>query len=157
MNEELNGVIMKVKERLSLEPSSVVIGKFNEGIDLKNSPAIELNDYKEILEKFNGGRFGSIDLWSYSNLEQNQFRISEIEDQEEKWLEIGQILYEPLLLNKQSKSVYLFDTNEEKLHFLDYDIFLFLKNKIFGLDYSEVIPDYESDPWYNFLQKIDLV
>lgn len=150
MNSNLKLLIKSVKKSLEIEPNNMMIGDLNEGWN-------EVNNFIHLsyLSEFNGGRCGSIDLWSMDKLSSNQYRLSALNQNE--WLEIGQVLYEPLVLNKTSGEVYLMDEDVEKKKASFKDIEYFLSNYVFGQRYKEIIPEGEKDEWYIFLEKFNLI
>ncbi|WP_143536095.1 hypothetical protein [Saccharibacillus sp. O23] len=118
---------------------------------------INVGDYREMLDLFDGARCGAIDLWSYADLPQHQFRVSDVEGGPNAWIEIGQVLYEPLLLNRENGSIYLLNTDRDDLCLLASNLQSFLKNDIFGSGYAKLVPDHEHDGWYLFLHEMGLV
>lgn len=149
MNSNLKLLIKSVKKSLEIESNNMIIGDLNEGWNGVNN-FIHLS----YLSEFNGGRCGSIDLWSMDKLSENQYRLSALNQNE--WLEIGQVLYEPLVLNKTSGEVYLMDEDVEKKKASFKDTEYFLSNYVFGQRYKEIIPEGEKDEWYIFLEKFNL-
>ncbi|ANF95592.1 hypothetical protein [Paenibacillus bovis] len=155
--ERLEEILKKIKNELLTSENNIIIGKMNNGVELNVASMMEVDTYSIFLEKSDGARFGSIDLWSYSELKENQFRVSELEGRHEKWIKIGQILYEPLLLCKENNSVYLFNTDTEQLYCISSDLCFFFENCVFGAGYIALVSDYHNDDWYKFLKKLHFV
>ena len=97
MNKDLRNILSKVKKLIESKRDSTIYVKLGSKIDINNR-CLNLTEYISFLRECNGGRFGIVDLWSYGELPNKQFRIGKYKD---SWLEIGQILYEPLLINKK--------------------------------------------------------
>ncbi|MHC1748057.1 MAG: hypothetical protein AB9856_06665 [Cellulosilyticaceae bacterium] len=146
-----------IKMKLNEDEESIVFADLNEGTDDKifsNEP--NLVEYQDFIKFCNGARCGSIDLWGLEDIPKNQFYIGQYTD---IWICIGQILYEPIVINKKNGNVYLFDTSnscvEYNKKFGSFNNFL---NKfVLGNQYNEIIPDIKSDEWYIFLKKIEVV
>ncbi len=157
MNNRLKEKIEKVRLELQNESFAIIIGKLNEGINCSEN--IALNSYYKFLNVCNGGRCGAIDLWSDELLFSNQYRVVELVGGEEKWLCIGQILYEPLVMELNTEEVYLFyqgcENEIEGKCFGKLDDFL--EDYVFGRKYAKIIPNADEDKWYIFLEKIKVV
>lgn len=158
MDEHLYDLITKVKATLEAEPDSIIYGELGAG-----NTGVEVNDtvlklYLEFLGKFDGARCGVIDLWSFETLASHQYRIADFRGGLDQWLEVGQILYEPLVINKHSGYIYRFTQNHQevwtKVNLGEFNSFLF--HYVFGLKYEELVPDVHQDDWLKFLQKLNL-
>lgn len=157
MRNDLALIIDRLRTELLKSLGSIVIGKIEDAAVLDENSIAKAGSYREVLHLFDGARCGAIDLWSYADLSQHQFRVSGMEGGSNTWLEIGQVLYEPLLLNHDDRSVYLFDTGEEQVRFLRNNLQSFLKNDVFGPGHAKLVPDCEQDEWYLFLREMGLV
>lgn len=159
MNEDIKKIIDCLKEGLKEDPSNIVFGKLNDGIvGVNENVSLEWGGYHELLKITNGARCGDIDLWSYSELERNQYVLSDIQDEKESWLSIGQILYEPLIINRFDGNVYrlIMDEDGSMMNYFG-DLEFFLKKYVFGSGYCEIIPDSEEDDWFLFLKKKGII
>lgn len=136
----------------------MLIGKINIQISKRENNLFP-NAYFNFLQVCNGARCGSIDLWSAELIPKNQYRVTEMEGGKEKWLCIGQVLYEPLVMNLVDEGIYLFYQGFEKDIEAKYlgKLDDFLENYVFGAKYAELIPDVEDEEWYRFLKKIGIV
>ncbi|MFJ2047245.1 hypothetical protein ACIOBL_26965 [Paenibacillus taichungensis] len=157
MDEKLDDLIMRVKEELKTEPDSIIYGELCEGATATTTDNKVLKLYFEFLGKSDGARCGAIDLWSINELDEHQYRVSDFIGGTEKWMEVGQVLYEPLVIDKHSGQVCFFkqgySASAEKT-FGDFNYFLF--NYVFGPKYEELVPDVHLDDWYQFLKRINL-
>lgn len=117
---------------------------------------LKLGEYYNLLRLTNGARCGDIDLWSYSELEKNQFVLSNIQDEKESWLSIGQILYEPLIINRFNGNVYKYIVDEDSMICFGKFNF-FLKNSVLGSGYCNIIRNSENDDWFLFLKKNGII
>ena len=115
-----------------------------------------LLEYRSFIQFCNGARFGDIDLWGVEEILENQFYIKEHID---VLVCIGQILYEPIIVNKANGNIYLFDYDNNTIRYdIEFGSFNnFINEFIFGVGYEEIIPDIQSDEWYNFLKKIGVI
>lgn len=157
MNEETKKIIDCLKEGLQEDPSTIVFGKLNDGITgIHEADSLQIGKYYDLLKITNGARCGDIDLWSYSELESHQYVLSDIQDDKESWLAIGQILYEPLIMNRFDGNVYKLDEDGTTMNGFG-ELDFFLKNAVFGSGYCRVIPDSEQDDWYLFLKKKGII
>lgn len=149
MDKKLRETIEKVKSELSKDASSVIIGKVNDGLSPMTNK-ITIQPYHDFLEICNGARCGMIDLWSYADIEKNQYRVTELAGGSEKWICIGQILYEPLVLNLEDETISLFyqgcENEIQGQCFGKLD--KFLMDYAFEAQYNTLIPDTASDAWY---------
>ena len=160
MTEQLKQIIQTVKSELDKDPNGIIAGKINEGNTSKADnydPALQI--YFDFLNECNGASFGAIDLFETEILEEHQFVINGIPAGEENWFCIGQILYEPLLFNKNDLKVYLFYRDNEDVDPADCLGYLddFLMNYVFGAKYADIIPDADNDEWYQLVKKLKLV
>ncbi len=157
MNKELRNLLGKIKYELSDDPSSIIYAEiedaFLEDVDI----SLYTKLYSDFLQECNGARFGAIDIWGSDDFLQNQYRVVNIAGGNQEWICIGQVLYEPLVINKENELVYLFYQGEESetapLCFGSLDDFLM--QYALGKKYSEIIPETEDDDWYIFLTEHD--
>jgi hypothetical protein len=155
MNTSLKKKIEYIKTELNKLTDAPVIAMFNDGfkqeVFIKNA-----NKLTEFLRCCDGARCGEIDLWGYNELEDNQYRLEFLDVSKEKWLEFGQILYEPLLFNYDNSQVFLYSTQGDQpklLGFFDE----FMENYVFGNGYRYIVPGAETTRWFLFLQNIGLI
>ena len=135
----LETIIIHYRNRLASLPDAILIGEIPEGA--KSIPPQMLKYIAPVHSAFlklcNGGSFGDIILWSVEELLENQYRIPV---EQPSWYEIGQLLYEPIFLDKHTQCV-IFPTDT------------FVREYIFGNKYKEKIIGYdnEDDDWSAFL------
>lgn len=158
MNEDIKKMLDRLKEALNEDPSTIVFGKLNNGITgiQEEEDSLRLGKYYDLLKLTNGARCGDIDLWSYSELERNQYVLSDMQDDKASWLSIGQILYEPLIMNRFDGTVYRLDEDGTTMYGLG-ELEFFLNDVVFGSGYCKVIPDSEEDDWFLFLKKKGII
>lgn len=157
MNELLKITIEKVKEDFISEPDSIIYGELNDGNKSICSNEGPLKEYFDFLRICDGARFGAIDLWSYGELPLHQTRISDFSGGPEKWIEVGQILYEPLVIEKESGFVYCFyQGHPAKTGQTLGEFDCFMLNYVFGKKYKELIPDSHLEDWYQYLERVGL-
>lgn len=159
MNTELLQTFKLVKNELDKNPASIVFAQLKHGIKFEEAAIEKIGAYSEFLEVTNGARFGAIDFWSYDDLGRNQFVLHERQNSNGSLIAIGQILYEPLVLDTVDKSVYTFKQDDDSALPMTFigDFDHFLSHYVFGEKYQEIIPDYDSDEWILFLKEIKVI
>ena len=145
-------IITHYRNRLASLPDAILIGEIPEGA--KSIPPQMLKYIAPVHSAFlmfcNGGSFGDIILWSVEELLENQYRIPA---EQPSWYEIGQLLYEPIFLDKHTQCV-IFPTDVyEGIEGIEVDFDTFVREYIFGSKYKEKIIGYdnEDDDWSAFL------
>lgn len=154
LNDNLIKIIDLAKQKLKERPGSILFGDLAKGED-KIPDNLNCPIYSEFLKICNGARCGDIDFWSINDLSQNQFYVINMEGGQEVWLCIGQVLYEPLILNKRDKKVYLLRKDElDNAPIFCFESFSdLMKYYVFGEGYRDIVPDAENDEWYIFLKE----
>ena len=148
----LETIIIHYRNRLASLPDAILIGEIPEGA--KSIPPQMLKYIAPVHSAFlklcNGGSFGDIILWSVEELLENQYCIPA---EQPSWYEIGQLLYEPIFLDKHTQCV-IFPTDVyEGIEGIEVDFDTFVREYIFGSKYKEKIIGYdnEDDDWSAFL------
>jgi len=150
MNEQLIRMIEQVKNELARNPNAILFGDVHDG-NKKITPTDVCNHaYFEFLKQVDGGRFGIIDFWSFNDLPNHQFRMNG----QINGTEIGQLLYEPLILENLSGHVLYsrHDGVQDLGSFND-----FLSTFVFGVRYAELAPEPHVDEWFQFLKRIAFI
>ena len=100
----LETIITHYRNRLVALPDAILIGEIPEGAENIPPEVLQLiaPAHCAFLKLCNGGSFGDIILWSTEELLDNQYRVPA---DQSSWYEIGQLLYEPLFLDKQTQHV----------------------------------------------------
>ena len=148
----LETIIAHYRNRLASLPDAILIGEIPEGA--RNIPQEVLDwgapAYSAFLKLCNGGSFGDIILWSTEELLDNQYRVPA--EQPSRY-EIGQLLYEPLFLDKHTQQVIFPADSYEGMEGFEVDFDTFVKEYIFGNKYKEKVIGYDSeeDDWAVFL------
>ena len=148
----LETIITHYRNRLVALPDAILIGEIPEGA--KNIPPEVLQliapAHCAFLKLCNGGSFGDIILWSTEELLDNQYRVPA---NQSSWYEIGQLLYEPLFLDKHTQHVIFSADSYDGIEKIDVDFDTFVKEYIFGSKYKEKIIGYDNadDDWSVFL------
>ena len=148
----LETIITHYRNCLVALPDAILIGEIPEGA--KSIPPQMLKYIAPVHSAFlklcNGGSFGDIILWSVEELLENQYRIPA---EQPSWYEIGQLLYEPIFLDKHTQCV-IFPTDVyEGIESIEVDFDTFVKEYVFGSKYKEKIIGYANadDDWSVFL------
>ena len=148
----LETIITHYRNRLASLPDAILIGEIPEGAE---SIPPEVSQYiapvhSSFLKFCNGGSFGDIILWSVEELLENQYRIPA---EQPSWYEIGQLLYEPIFLDKHTQCVIFPADSYEGIESIEVDFDTFVREYIFGSKYKEKIIGYdnEDDDWSVFL------
>ena len=149
---DLQALITHYRNCLVALPDAILIGEIPEGAE---SIPQEVSDWgapahSAFLRLCNGGSFGDIILWSVEELLDNQYRVP---SDQPSWCEIGQLLYEPLFLDKDTQHVIFPADSYEGIEEIDVDFDTFVKEYIFGSKYKEKIIGYDDtdDDWSDFL------
>ena len=148
----LETIITHYRNRLASLPNAILIGEIPKGAESIPPEVLQLIApvHSAFLKLCNGGSFGDIILWSAEELLENQYRVPA---EQPFWYEIGQLLYEPLFLDKHSQCV-IFPTDVyEGIEGIEVDFDTFTREYIFGSKYKEKIIGYdnEDDDWSVFL------
>ena len=148
----LETIIAHYRNRLASFPDAILIGEIPEGAESILPEVLQYITpvHSAFLTLCNGGTFGDIILWSVEELLENQYRVP---TEQPSWYEIGQLLYEPLFLDKHTQCV-IFPTDVyEGIEGIEVDFDTFVREYIFGSKYKEKIIGYdnEDDDWSTFL------
>ncbi|WP_417395956.1 hypothetical protein [Gimesia chilikensis] len=145
MNENLRETIKQLRSSLVALDDGPRIGEIRPG----NADArFEVESWDDVLVECDGGRFGAIDLWSAEEIPSCQQAIQPL-DNASDYLVVGQILYEPIVINRRSELLHWLPVNAQPVALGTAD--LFLNHFVFGSGYSELIPDVEKEHWWQFL------
>ena len=148
----LETIITHYRNCLTSSPDAILIGEIPKGAKNISPEVLQLiaPAHCAFLKLCNGGSFGDIILWSTEELLDNQYHIPA---EQPSWYEIGQLLYEPLFLDKHTQCV-IFPTDVyEGIEGIEVDFDTFVREYIFGSKYKEKIIGYdnEDDDWSVFL------
>ncbi len=148
----LETIITHYRNRLVALPDAILIGEIPEGAENIPSEVLQLiaPAHCAFLKLCNGGSFGDIILWSTEELLDNQYRVPV---DQSSWYEIGQLLYEPLFLDKHTQHVIFPADSYDGIEEIDVNFDTFVKEYIFGSKYKEKIIGYANadDDWSGFL------
>ena len=148
----LETIIAHYRSRLASLPDAILIGEIPEGAESIPPKVLQLiaPAHCSFLKLCNGGTFGDIILWSAEELLENQYHIPA---EQPSWYEIGQLLYEPLFLDKHTQYVIFPADVYEGIEGIEVDFDTFIREYIFGSKYKEKIIGYdnEDDDWSAFL------
>ncbi|MDQ0178362.1 hypothetical protein [Bacillus chungangensis] len=162
MNDTLKTIIEKMRAALESDPDGLIIGKFRSGKEIDSSIFKDATkEYADFLAISNGARCGSIDLFPFEIMSESQSfldLLENLEDAQEQWIYIGQVLYDPIIINKINGFVYHFYEGlplEKRECYGTFEEFLI--NYVFGKRYSEIIPDANNDEWYQLLKRLQII
>ena len=148
----LETIITHYRNRLVALPDAILIGEIPKGAENIPLEVLQLiaPAHCTFLKLCNGGSFGDIILWSVEELPDNQYHIPQ---DQPSWYEIGQLLYEPLFLDKHTQHVIFPADSYDGIEEIDVDFDTFVKEYIFGSKYKEKIIGYDNaeDDWSVFL------
>lgn len=152
---DLKNLITHYKKCLnSLGEEAILIGEipdaatdFSEELETLLTPT-----HKDFLKICDGGFFGDIVLWNSHEILDSQYRVPE--HLQNTAYEIGQILYEPLFMDKTTQTVLFLAENYADMNEFRTDLPTFIKDFAFGENYrTAIIPHCEGDSWWDFLQE----
>ena len=150
----LETIITHYRNHLAALPDAILIGEIPEGAKNISSEVLQLiaPAHCAFLKLCNGGSFGDIILWSVEELLDNQYRVP---SDQPSWCEIGQLLYEPLFLDKETQHVLFPADSYDGIEGIDVDFDTFVREYIFGNKYKEKIIGYDNadDDWSGFLKE----
>ena len=148
----LETIITHYRNRLVALPDAILIGEIPEGAKNISPEVLQLITpaHCAFLKLCNGGSFGDIILWNTEELLDNQYHVPA---EQPSWYEIGQLLYEPLFLDKHTQQVIFPADSYEGMEAFEVDFDTFVKEYIFGNKYKEKVIGYDSeeDDWAVFL------
>ena len=151
---DLQALITYYRNCLVALPDAILIGEILEGARSIPQEVLDWGSpaYSTFLRLCNGGSFGDIILWSVEELLDNQYRVP---SEQPSWCEIGQLLYEPLFLDKDTQHVLFPADSYEGIEEIDVDFDTFVREYIFGHKYKEKIIGYDNadDDWSGFLKE----
>ena len=152
----VDGIARKVemlREHLEGDPLGLVAGKLPPGDDSIEEKEGPIGDYYDFLRVTNGARCGAVVLWAIDELPGKQYVCSDISGGTEVWFCIGHLIYEPLVINRQTGELRLIrqvrppDVEGVSLGALEE----FLDHEVFGSGYASLVPDVEDEEWYRIL------
>ena len=150
----LETIITHYRNRLVALPDAILIGEIPEGAKNISPEVLQLiaPAHCAFFKLCNGGSFGDIILWSTEELLDNQYRVPA---NQSSWCEIGQLLYEPLFLDKDTQHVIFPADSYEGIEEINIDFNTFVSEYIFGNKYKEKIIGYNNaeDDWSGFLKE----
>ena len=128
----LETIITHSRNRLVALPDAILIGEIPEGAKNISPEVLQLiaPAHCAFLKLCNGGSFGDIILWSTEELLDNQYRVPA---EQPSWYEIGQLLYEPLFLDKDTQHVIFPADSYEGIEEIDVDFNYILNRYIVKL------------------------
>ena len=148
----LETIIAHYRSRLASLPDAILIGEIPEGAESIPPEVLQYITpvHSAFLKLCNGGSFGDIILWSVEELLENQYSVP---SEQPSWYEIGQLLYEPLFLDKHTQYVIFPADVYEGIEGIEVAFDTFIREYIFGSKYKEKIIGYdnEDDDWSVFL------
>jgi len=154
-----NEVLIKMasaRKKLEENLDSILFAKISEpyGGIMKEA---DLPVYHEFLGICDGARFLDVDFFGFRDVQRSRLLTPDINGGEALWLYVGQILYEPLLINRQDLKLYFFSRSEQGYSEFPIKCFggldEFLLCYIFGEQYRDISINIENDEWYDFLQQ----
>ncbi|MEU8211494.1 hypothetical protein AB0B85_20135 [Micromonospora sp. NPDC049044] len=163
MNPDLRELITELRTDLEADqPATLYWAQIHEGAPAEKIPAELPQSVRELLETADGIHAGSFDLFDAKEIDNHQYCLDHmpeftgVADEPHKWLVFGQLSDEPLLIRRDTGSVWYFpaETTDEwfaREFFLEVtlDLDSFLAYYVFGAGYGEIGSD--KDGWWNFL------
>ena len=144
----LSQIIKYYRNCLSDLPDAPLYGNIPQGAD-RISEQLEQSlapEHKQFLLLCNGGSFGDIELWSTEEILDRQYRVPK--NLQDYTYEIGQVLYEPIFLNRLNDQVTFNVDSRKSIPFSS-----FIEEYIFGSRYKYIFDGADiDDMWYTFLQ-----
>jgi len=155
MTPTLRDKIARARAVLAANPMGAVAGEVRAPAAVVPFHVREQWDlFADLLAEVDGGRFGSVDIWSLAEYEAKQYPSVDFPGGRKRWLIIGQLLYEPMALESKTGQLYLFkgDGDEDGEILGDFDEFF--ADTVFGSRYAQVIADGDKDEWWSVLRNL---
>ncbi|ATA89163.1 hypothetical protein CGC58_05165 [Capnocytophaga stomatis] len=151
----IQDLISHYRNKLNALEDAILIGEIPEGAT-KFNPEIEnliTDEHKNFLKICNGGFFGDIVLWGTSDILESQYRVPE--NAKNTMYEIGQILYEPVFMDKTTGNVHFNAEKYRDMLKIDVSFKEFVEDYAFGDKYRTHILHFqdEDDDWSSFLKE----
>ena len=144
---DLSQIIKHYRNCLSALPDAPLYGNIPQGADKvsRQLDSFLTLEHKQFLLLCNGGSFGDIELWSAEEILDKQYRVPK--NLQDSMYEAGQVLYEPIFLNRINNQV-TFNVGGEKI----IPFSSFIEEYVFGEKYKYIFDDADiDDMWYFFL------
>lgn len=167
MDDKFKGYINTVRDYLKKKPDKgLPFIKINQGNNKIQHENPMLNEYINFLRECNGADFGTVLLFSWDELPEEESRLRWFEQDWhlwglgdiKNWICIGVTLTDEVIaLNKNNGSIHLFyhGPPPEHVRVLGNSFNEFLENHIFGIKYLEIA--YEKDEWYQVLEDLHFI
>lgn len=135
----------------------IAAGQIGEGRRDPPPPALaRWTPYADFLAIADGATFGSIDLWSSEDLPENQYQVVDLPGGAERWLIVGQVVYEPLALEADTGELRVFP-RYGVVEGQPLGLFESFVLRVLSGEYSELVRDgEEDDEWWAALLKAGL-
>lgn len=147
----MKNLILHYKNRLEALEDGILIGEIPDGATRFSAEADKLltEEHKNFLKICDGGCFGDVVLWSSTEILDSQERTTDSE-----MYEIGQILYEPVFMNKNTGSVHFNAEKYRDIQDINVSFTQFVQEYIFGDKYQTHIIGFQEndDNWSAFLK-----
>ena len=157
MNSALRDRLAKAKRALAADPRhGRVAGEIGEPAGIPGDETLRgWETYRDFLRVADGASLGVADLWSYQDLPKKQHIAVDLPGQAKTWLVVGQLLYEPLAMERDTGIVRLFRRDGDPLgeQIGDFDD---LMGRLLGPGYALLVPDAEDDEWWSLLETAGL-
>jgi hypothetical protein len=150
MNDDLRSRIERMRAVLERDPDGITAGELRPAAESNSEyPDKSCEPYQSFLEVCDGGRFGSIDVWSSREIEGKQFVAVDFPGGPDAWLVVGQILYEPIACDGQGRlRLFVRGGPDEGEDLGQFDEFFM---GVFGAEYRGIVANGDLDPWWQAL------
>ena len=154
MNPRIVEKIQLVREGLSKEPlrRRLAIAELPDGREAMH-PEGNWIKYYELAKVCNGARFGNILFWNLEELEGNQFPSESIPGGRIRWLVVGKLEDDSLVLEAGTGMLWRFPWDAHsspRRGFSDFD--WFVENTALGPGYADAVFNGHEDDWFLFLK-----
>jgi hypothetical protein len=153
----LDDALRRLRSILEADPDGILAGSIREPCraDL-TSLRLHWRSYADFLERTDGATFGSVDFWSWNDLPNKQYPAIDFPGGPQRWLVVGQILYEPCALDAESGELRLFrrygEPEGQSLGGLSSFV-----GRLLSRDYASVVIEGEHDEWWRALERAGLL
>lgn len=155
MDQVIHQRLRLVRHYLDSDPRSLTAAKLREGWSGDQQVPDEGSAYFEFLKESDGARFGIIDLFDHALLPERNSDIEEFDTG--LWLCVGQVLYEPLLIDRRNGNVAILKRDSGEIIKIAASFDAFLENYAIGPRYSELLARPAEDRWSQVLRSLAII
>ncbi len=153
MTSDILQRIEAVRAELNSLPIGITIGDLPEGTQSDSVLLDKSPVYRDFIRSTDGARMGVVDFYFLSDLPKHQTAAAVLPGGTQRWLCVGHVLYDPLLLELASGLVYLMDSDVGPTSLRVVGTFDDFLLSLFDRRYPQTT-GVDPDRWYTLLQRL---